>query len=91
MAWQNMLIKMTEEEEKMRSGISKRMRRKIRAEFKKRIYSYEESEQQRLVAQAEFLAPYTHPFLTFAPTDLVLEIGCGVGAQIKIILDKENI
>ncbi|MBK8397028.1 MAG: class I SAM-dependent methyltransferase [Leptospiraceae bacterium] len=55
------------------------------------IHTYEESEQQRLVAQAEFLAPYTHPFLSFEPTDSILEIGCGVGAQMKIILEKRKL
>jgi len=49
------------------------------------IHSFTESEQLRLVAQAEFLAHYTHPFLVFNPSDSVLEIGCGVGAQIKLL------
>lgn len=54
------------------------------------IHSYTESEQQRLVAQAEFLAPYTHPFLEFNSNDSVLEIGCGVGAQIKLLSNSHS-
>ncbi|MBP9889049.1 MAG: class I SAM-dependent methyltransferase [Leptospiraceae bacterium] len=54
------------------------------------IHSFTESEQQRLVAQAEFLAHYTHPFLEFSPSDSVLEIGCGVGAQIKLLSNSHS-
>mgnify|MGYP002633589274 CR=1 FL=1 len=50
------------------------------------IHSYSPMEQTRLMAQAEFLAPYHHPSMEFGAEDHVLEIGCGVGAQMNILL-----
>lgn len=55
------------------------------------IHSYQETEQSRLMAQAEFLEPYIHANLKFSPTDSILEIGCGVGAQIKTILKRHKV
>ena len=52
------------------------------------IHSYTAQEQARLVAQARFLEPYTHPFLDLRGCEQVLEIGCGVGAQIDIVLRR---
>ncbi len=52
------------------------------------IHSYTAEEQERLVAQARFLEPYTHPFLDLADCQQVLEIGCGVGAQIHVVLRR---
>jgi SAM-dependent methyltransferase len=52
------------------------------------IHSYTAQEQERLVAQARFLEPYTHPFVDIADCREVLEIGCGVGAQIGVVLRR---
>ncbi|MGC2166859.1 MAG: methyltransferase domain-containing protein [Gallionella sp.] len=55
------------------------------------IHSYDAAEQHRLVAQAAFLEPYIHPLLAFEPGDSILEIGCGVGAQIRTVLNRQKI
>lgn len=55
------------------------------------IHSYDGAEQDRLLEQAAFLEPYIHPFLAFEPGDSILEIGCGVGAQIKTVLKRHNV
>ena len=55
------------------------------------IHSYSDHEQARLMAQAEFLAPYHHPTMYFEPEERVLEIGCGVGAQIKLLLKTHGV
>ena len=52
------------------------------------IHSYTAREQERLVAQAQFLEPYTHPFFDLTGCNQVLEIGCGVGAQIAVVLRR---
>jgi SAM-dependent methyltransferase len=52
------------------------------------IHSYTAQEQARLVAQARFLEPYTHPFIDLGGSRDVLEIGCGVGAQIDVVLRR---
>ena len=52
------------------------------------IHSYEPAEQARLVRQAEFLAPWVQPGLELAGRDEVLELGCGVGAQITVLLRR---
>jgi len=52
------------------------------------IHSYTAEEQERLVAQARFLERYTHPFVDLTGCTQVLEIGCGVGAQIAVVLRR---
>jgi len=52
------------------------------------IHSYTAEEQERLVAQARFLERYTHPFVDLTGCNQVLEIGCGVGAQIAVVLRR---
>lgn len=52
------------------------------------IHSYSAREQERLVDQAAVLERYVHPGMAFAPGDQVLEIGCGVGAQMAIVLRR---
>lgn len=49
------------------------------------IHTFSAAEQDRLIAQAEFLEPYHHTGLDFSSCRRVLEIGCGVGAQMKIL------
>lgn len=55
------------------------------------IHSYGGAEQNRLLEQAAFLEPYIHPLLAFEAGDSILEIGCGVGAQIKTVLKRHNV
>jgi ubiquinone/menaquinone biosynthesis C-methylase UbiE len=49
------------------------------------IHGYNEQEFQRLLHQAEFLAPYIFENLDFSSSKKILEPGCGVGAQTRII------
>ncbi len=49
------------------------------------IHSFAPAEQQRLVEQAEFLVPWVHRQVDFAGCRRVLEVGCGVGAQMRIL------
>lgn len=51
------------------------------------IHSYTPAEQVRLLDQAEYLAPFHHPGLDFTGCRTVLEIGCGVGAQMALLLE----
>lgn len=50
------------------------------------IHGFTEREQQRLNEQAEFLEPFIYPHVTFSNPSSLLEIGCGVGAQTRILL-----
>lgn len=52
------------------------------------IHGYTSQEAQRLYRQAELLAPILHADSNFAPGSKILEAGCGVGAQTKIIATK---
>lgn len=52
------------------------------------IHSFAASEQERLVRQAEFLAPWVQPGMEFAGCDTLLELGCGVGAQLRVMLER---
>jgi SAM-dependent methyltransferase len=49
------------------------------------IHSFSPTEQQRLIAQAEFMAPWLYRHLDYAGCRRVLEVGCGVGAQLRIL------
>ncbi len=49
------------------------------------IHSFTPHEQQRLVEQAEFLVPWLHRHVDYASCNRVLEIGCGVGAQLRVL------
>lgn len=49
------------------------------------IHSFSSEEQARLVAQAEFLEPYIFPGIAFPECTRVLEVGCGVGAELQIL------
>ncbi len=49
------------------------------------IHSYEAAEQDRLVRQGEFLAPWVQPGVDFSGCRSVLELGCGVGAQLRVL------
>ena len=52
------------------------------------IHSYAPGEQARLVRQGEFLAPWVQPGVDFADCADVLEVGCGVGAQLDVLLER---
>lgn len=52
------------------------------------IHSYDPAEQTRLVRQGLFLEPYIQPRVDFSGCDSVLEVGCGVGAQLRILLRR---
>jgi SAM-dependent methyltransferase len=49
------------------------------------IHSFTPQEQQRLVAQADFLVPWVHRHVDYSGCAHVLEVGCGVGAQLRIL------
>lgn len=49
------------------------------------IHTFTPAEQARLIAQADFLEPYHHAGIDLAGCPTVLEIGCGVGAQMCIL------
>ena len=52
------------------------------------IHSFSAPEQQRLLEQAEFLEKYLYPTISFGSDDSILEVGCGVGAQIRCMLRR---
>jgi len=52
------------------------------------IHSYEPTEQDRLIRQGVFLAPWVQPGVDFSACASVLEVGCGVGAQLRVLLDR---
>jgi SAM-dependent methyltransferase len=52
------------------------------------IHSYEPDEQARLIRQGRFLAPWVQPGVDFSACRTVLEVGCGVGAQLKVLLER---
>lgn len=52
------------------------------------IHSYEPDEQARLIRQGRFLAPWAQPGVDFSACASVLEIGCGVGAQLHVLLER---
>lgn len=49
------------------------------------IHTFTPAEQARLIAQADFLEPYHHAGIDLTGCRTVLEIGCGVGAQLRIL------
>lgn len=49
------------------------------------IHTFTQQEQERLIHQAEYLVPWVHRAVDFSCCKKVLEIGCGVGAQLKIL------
>ncbi len=52
------------------------------------IHGYTEEEQERLNEQADFLGQMIYEDLDFSEVNHLLEIGCGTGAQTKILLQK---
>ncbi len=60
----------------------------VDASAERYIHSFASAEQERLIRQAEFLAPWVQPGMDFHGCDAVLELGCGVGAQIRVLLER---
>lgn len=52
------------------------------------IHGYSEWEQNRLVSQNDVLAKYIYERLDFSPFCHILELGCGVGAQMIYLIKK---
>ena len=52
------------------------------------VHGYEDTENQRLVDQSHILDDLIHRDTVFAPGSRVLELGCGVGAQTRIVAHK---
>ncbi|MHB1949904.1 MAG: class I SAM-dependent methyltransferase [Acidiferrobacteraceae bacterium] len=52
------------------------------------IHTFSDIEQQRLIRQGAFLASFIHTRIAFSPGSDVLEIGCGVGAQMGILMAR---
>ncbi len=49
------------------------------------LHGYTEKEQDRLIHQARFLEPYVYAGIDLEYNKKLLEVGCGVGAQTKIL------
>ncbi|MET0406418.1 MAG: methyltransferase domain-containing protein [Cystobacter sp.] len=54
----------------------------------KYIHGYDPVEQERLIEQARYLDKWVRPGVEFKRKARVLEVGCGVGAQTKILLKR---
>ena len=54
----------------------------------KYIHTFAKVEQDRLLRQAELLEPHLHPHIDLAGCHSLLEIGCGVGAQLRLLNRK---
>jgi len=52
------------------------------------VHGYSQRETQRLYEQAEILEPLLHEGTAFAPGERVLEAGCGVGAQTRLLTKR---
>jgi ubiquinone/menaquinone biosynthesis C-methylase UbiE len=54
----------------------------------KYLHGFDPTEQKRLIHQAEFLEPYVYSGIDLDFKERLLEVGCGVGAQSKILLRR---
>lgn len=63
------------------------MRSNGRNHMTKYLHGFNSEEQQRLIDQAGFLAPLIYPTLDFSGCKKLLEIGSGVGAQTRVLLE----
>jgi SAM-dependent methyltransferase len=52
------------------------------------IHTFTTDEQDRLIRQAELLEPHLHRHIDLSGCLRVLEIGCGVGAQLRLLLRR---
>ena len=49
------------------------------------IHTFTKDEQDRLLRQAELLEPHLHPHVDLSGCSRLLEIGCGVGARLRLL------
>lgn len=49
------------------------------------IHTFTREEQDRLIQQADLLEPHLHRYVDLSGCSRLLEIGCGVGAQLRIL------
>ena len=49
------------------------------------IHTFTPEEQEKLIHQAEHLIPWIHRRIDYSECQHVLEVGCGVGAQLRIL------
>lgn len=49
------------------------------------IHTFTPEEQRRLIHQAEHLIPWIHSRIDYSGCEHVVEVGCGVGAQLRIL------
>jgi SAM-dependent methyltransferase len=49
------------------------------------VHTFTIEEQDRLVRQAELLQPHLHKYIDLSGCSSMLEIGCGVGAQLRLL------
>ncbi|MCF2149122.1 class I SAM-dependent methyltransferase [Desmonostoc muscorum LEGE 12446] len=54
----------------------------------KYIHGYTKDEQDRLIRQSNFLEPYIYSNVDFSNCHHIIEVGCGVGAQIEALLKR---
>src|SRR5690606_17345754 len=52
------------------------------------VHGYTPTEQERLVSQSRFLAPWVFQRIDYSGVRRVLEVGCGVGAQLALLLER---
>ncbi|MBW4609618.1 MAG: class I SAM-dependent methyltransferase [Hassallia sp. WJT32-NPBG1] len=52
------------------------------------IHGFTKSEQDRLIRQSTFFEPYIYTDIDFSKCSHILEVGCGVGAQIQLLLRR---
>ena len=52
------------------------------------IHTFTPEEQRRLIHQAEHLIPWIHSRIDYSECKHVLEVGCGVGAQLRILTQR---
>lgn len=52
------------------------------------LHGFSKEEQERLIKQARFLEPSIYPKIDFSKQSRLLEVGCGVGAQTEILLER---
>src|SRR5882724_10063285 len=52
------------------------------------IHTFTKDEQDRLVRQAELLEPHLHQYIDLSGCSRLLEIGCGVGAQLRLLFRR---
>src|SRR5688500_9831287 len=52
------------------------------------IHTFTKEEQDRLLRQAELLEPHLHRYIDLSGCSSLLEIGCGVGAQLRLLFRR---